>query len=339
MAAPGGAVPEVIVRHREAVERALQDALAMDASPLAGPARYVMGWEDADGRPMTPGGKRIRPALALVAAGLFSDEPHAGMPAAVAIELIHNFSLVHDEIQDHDDVRHGRPTAYTVWGAGQAINLGDFLYGRAIRALSESAAEPARCVRAMAVLMRAVEGMIAGQWRDISFESREQVTVDEYIQMIEGKTGVLLGASLEMGAILGGACADDAATLGRWGTRLGLAFQAIDDYLGIWGDEALTGKTTTGDIARRKKTLPIIHAMAQPGTGDALREIYGAGAQMERYDDVVAALERAGADSLCRDMALGFANEAEALVTTLELDDVSRNTLRSVGEYFCHRNF
>ena len=339
MASLGSGLPEVIVRHRDAIEQALKDALAIDASPLAGPARYVMGWEDADGQPLESGGKRIRPALALVAAGIFTQDARAGMPAAVAIELIHNFSLVHDEIQDHDDVRHGRPTAYTVWGAGQAINLGDFMYGRAIRALSESDAEPVRCVRAMAVLMRAVEGMIAGQWRDISFEERTGVTVDEYIEMIQGKTGVLLGASLEMGAILGGATKSEAETLGRWGTRLGLAFQAVDDYLGIWGDEALTGKTTTGDIARRKKTLPIIHAMSQPAASSVIRTIYGDGTQMERYGEVVAALEAAGSDALCRDMARRFADEASEMVETLELDDNSRETLRSVGEYFCQRDF
>ncbi|MCA9828969.1 MAG: polyprenyl synthetase family protein [Dehalococcoidia bacterium] len=339
MASLGSGAPGVISRHRDAIEEALRAALEIDESPLAGPSRYVMGWQGTDGRPMEAGGKRIRPALALVAAGIFNADPLSGLPAAVAIELIHNFSLVHDEIQDHDDVRHGRPTAYTVWGPGQAINLGDFMYGRAIRALSESGADPSRCVRAMAVLMRAVEGMIAGQWRDISFESRERVSVDEYIEMIEGKTGVLLGASLEMGATLGGAAESEAATLGRWGTRLGLAFQAIDDYLGIWGDEVLTGKTTTGDIARRKKTLPIIHALDDPLAGPLIRTVYADESQMERYDEVVAALEAAGADALCRDMARRFANEAEDMVAALELDDAARDTLRSVGDYFCQRDF
>jgi geranylgeranyl diphosphate synthase type I len=335
----GTTLPGALTVHRDRIEAALQAALAVDGNPLVRPARYVMGWEDAEGRPMTTGGKRIRPALVLTAAGLFGGSPDEALPGAVAIELIHNFSLVHDEIQDEDDVRHGRPTAYTIWGPGQAINLGDFIYGRAIQALTGGAGDPARRLRALDVLMRAVEGMIAGQWRDISFESRESVAVEEYLQMVEGKTGVLLGASLEIGAILAGAAPGDAATMGRWGTRLGLAFQAIDDYLGIWGDAGLTGKTTTGDIARKKKSLPIVHGMNDAVAGPLMRKAFAEDRQVEQYDAIVRALESCGADQLCRDMARRFATEADEIVSTLEFDDAARATLREVGDYFCVRDF
>jgi geranylgeranyl diphosphate synthase type I len=181
--------------------------------------------------------------------------------------------------------------------------------------------------------------MIGGQWRDISFEEREQVTVDEYLQMVEGKTGVLLGAALEMGAILGGASAHESALMGRWGTRLGLAFQAIDDYLGIWGDEALTGKTTTGDIARKKKTLPIIHGLSDPGAGPLIRRAFATNRQVEQLEEIVRALEAAGADRLCSDLARRFADEAEALASGLAVGPGGREMLRAVGDYFCSRTF
>jgi geranylgeranyl diphosphate synthase type I len=339
MASLSASVPAAITRHRAAIEAALQAALSDLMNPLTPPGRYVMGWQDADAREMTPGGKRIRPALAVAAAEIFGGTVHDAIPGAVAVELIHNFSLVHDEIQDQDDVRHGRPTAYTVWGAGQAINLGDFLYGRALQALTSGPGPVDRRIRALDVLLRAVEGMIGGQWRDIAFESREAVDVDEYLEMVEGKTGVLLGAALEMGAILGGASARDAETMGLWGRRLGLAFQVVDDYLGIWGDEALTGKTTTGDIARKKKTLPILHGLNDASAGPLIADAFATDRQVDALPRIVAALEGAGAPQLCRDLARRFADEADAIVSVLELDDVARATLRAVGDYFCQRDF
>ncbi len=339
MASLSASLPEVIARHRETVEAALRAALALDDSPLTGPARYVMGWQAADGTPMESGGKRIRPALTIVAAGIFGGSASDALPGAVAVELIHNFSLVHDEIQDQDDVRHGRPTAYTVWGPGQAINLGDFMYGRALQALTHGDGEVGRRMAALDVLLRAVEGMIGGQWRDIAFEEREAVSVDEYLGMVEGKTGVLLGAALEMGAILGGAPREQSALMGRWGTRLGLAFQAIDDYLGIWGDEALTGKTTTGDIARKKKTLPIIHGLNDPEAGAVIRRAFATDRQVEELPAIVAALEVAGAHTLCSELARQYADEAETMAAGLEVDANGRDMLRAIGDYFCSRTF
>jgi geranylgeranyl diphosphate synthase type I len=333
------ALPDVISLQRDSVETALEASLASDGLPITGAARYVMGWEDAEGRPMVTGGKRIRPALTIVAAQIFGGSLSDALPGAVAVELIHNFSLVHDEIQDQDEVRHGRPTAYTVWGPGQAINLGDFLYARAIRALTAGPGDHGRRMRALDVLIRAVEGMIGGQWRDIAFEARDTVSVDEYLEMVKGKTGVLLGAAIEMGAILGGAPEEHSTVMGQWGVQLGLAFQMVDDWLGIWGDQTLTGKTTTGDIARKKKSLPIVHGVNDPDGGSLIRRAFAMDRQVEEYDAIVGALERAGADRLCREMARKFADEADALVGGLPLSGNSRATLRAVADYFCDRDF
>ncbi len=330
-------LPNVIARHRDAIEDALAAAIASDGSDVVAAARYVMGWEDAGGRPAESGGKRIRPALALIACEAFGGAPADAMPGAVAIEIVHNFSLVHDEIQDRDDVRHGRPTAYTVWGEGQAINLGDFLFARAFQALTRSATPPGRLIEAVECLLRAVEGMIRGQWTDLAFERRDALTVDEYLVMAEGKTGVLLGAALEIGAILGGASRVDATTMGAWGRKLGLAFQAVDDYLGIWGQE--TGKPIGADILRKKKSLPVTFALNDAAAGPFIRASFEADRQAADLPRILELLEGCGADAVCRDIARRFADEASEIAATLELAPAARRQLQAVGEYFCSRDF
>ncbi len=335
----GGGVPAVLSRHGGALERALLEAVGDGPGPLPTAARYVMGWEDERGRPASVGGKRIRPGLCLFAAEVLGGTAVQAMPGAVAVELVHNFSLVHDEVQDHDAERHHRPTIWALMGEGQAINVGDYLFSRAIHALASGAGPVDRRMQALATLNEAICKMIAGQWEDIAFESRDQVSVDEYLGMSGGKTGALLGAPLEMGAILAGAPAGVAATLGRWGAELGLAFQARDDYLGIWGDPGLTGKSNTNDIARRKKTLPVVHAMADERAAAVVRRAYAGAGEVEDIRGVVRALEAAGADELCRQQARKHADEADRLLAALQLPHGSRDDFREVAEYFIDRSF
>jgi len=301
--------------------------------------RYVLGWEDEIGRPIDAGGKRIRPALCLFAAEAVGGSIADAMPGAVAVELVHNFSLVHDEIQDHDTERHHRPTIWARMGEGQAINIGDLLYTRAIRALTDAPGDSGRRVNALAVLNLAIERMIRGQWDDIAFETRDDVTVEDYLAMVAGKTGALLSAPLEIGAILAGAPPDVSSALGRWGMHVGAAFQAQDDYLGIWGDPDKTGKSNTNDIARRKKTLPIVHALGEPEAGALVREVYAREAVTVRdVASVVSALEWAGSDAYCRERARTQAAEADALLGVLEFDESTREQFRAVADYFVERN-
>jgi len=298
-----------------------------------------MGWEDADGRPLVTGGKRIRPALCLFAAETLGGRAQDAMPGAVAIELVHNFSLVHDEIQDHDFERHHRPTTWARLGEGQAINVGDFLYTRAVRALTDAAGDAARLLRALSVLHEAIGRMIEGQWQDIAFEQRESVTTGEYIAMIAGKTGALLGAPLELGAILSGVPEGQAAVVGEWGRAVGLAFQVQDDYLGIWGDPGETGKSNTNDISRRKKTLPVVYALQQPGASSSvIRAVY---AQPTIGDDavkaVVSALDSAGAADACREVAQDLNRAADRLLEQLELTPRESERFQSIANYIINR--
>lgn len=296
-----------------------------------------MGWEDQAGRPTSAGGKRIRPALCMYAGGLFGDAA-AALPGAVAVELVHNFSLIHDEVQDHDRERHGRPTLWALLGEAQAINAGDYLYARSTRALLDGPGQPQRRLTALAILTGAVERMIGGQWADLSFESRDDVTAEEYLAMVAGKTGALLGAPLSIGATLAGAPPETARALGDWGEAVGLAFQIHDDYLGTWGNPDLTGKSNTNDIARKKKTLPVIHALQGPG-GPLIRQVY---AKPELTEEdiaaVVATLNAARSAEFTRDAAARQADAASGILDTLQLAPEQKAELRTIGDYLIHRD-
>ncbi len=296
-----------------------------------------MGWEDQAGRPTNAGGKRIRPALCLYAGALFGDTG-AALPGAIAVELVHNFSLIHDEVQDHDAERHGRPTLWALLGEAQAINAGDYLYARSTRALLDGPGQPGRRLAALAILTTTVERMIAGQWADLSFESRDDVTAAEYLAMVAGKTGALLGAPLSMGATLAGAPPETVRALGAWGEAVGLAFQIHDDYLGTWGNPDLTGKSNTNDIARKKKTLPLIHALQGAG-GPLIRQVY-AKPELTEGDiaAVVAVLNEAGSAEFTRDAAARHAGIASSILETLDLKPEQKSELRAIGEYLIHRD-
>lgn len=297
-----------------------------------------MGWESIDGAPMETGGKRIRPALCLFAAELFGATAAQALPGAVAVELIHNFSLVHDEVQDRDAERHHRPTVWAIHGEGQAINAGDYLITRAVDALVSADLPAERVTGALKVLNQAMARMIAGQWSDISFENRDDVTPGEYLEMVRGKTGALLGAPLAMGALLAGAGSAEAARLQEWGETVGLAFQVQDDFLGIWGDPKITGKSNINDLLRKKKTLPVVFGFDNDASG-MVRSAYNK-AEVTESDvpAVVQALEAAGAPVFVRAEAARLTDTADALLRDFELPEGSREALRAIGSYLINRD-
>ena len=330
--------PSALLSNLDAIEQALRDSLAVGPEELLSISRYVMGWEDEHGRPAVTGGKRIRPALCLFAATLFGQPASVALPGAVAVELIHNFSLVHDEVQDHDAERHHRPTVWARMGEAQAINVGDFLITRAFAALAEAPVPAERRVAALTILNEAMARMIAGQWADVSFETREAVTVDEYLAMVRGKTSALLGAPLAMGAALAGAPPEQATALQEWGETVGVAFQVQDDYLGTWGEPNLTGKSNTNDIARKKKTLPIIHGFANGASGPILSAWATHEPEAEAIAAVVSALEACGADTATRAEAQRLTQAADSMLDSFELADDARQQLRAVGAYLIDRD-
>lgn len=323
------------------LELALRHAIGDADTGLDHSIRYVMGWQDEHRQPSSAGGgKRLRPLLALFAGRAFGGTNVAAMPGAIAVELVHNFSLIHDDIQDQDLERHGRPSLWALLGTAQAINAGDYLYTRAIRVLTAGPGEPARRLAALDILERAVERMVQGQWRDISFEERGEVQGEEYLEMVAGKTGALVAAPLEMGALLAGAEPSRAALLGQWGEEMGLAFQMQDDFLGIWGDSSRTGKAVGADIARRKKSYPIILGLQDREVRYEVANILGADGELssEAIARVVSALEVAGADTRTREEAASHARRAETILDELGFDPALREEFQAVGELLVNRS-
>jgi geranylgeranyl diphosphate synthase, type I len=227
---------------------------------------YHMGWTSPDSS-SSPSGKRLRPLLLLLTVQACEADWLRAAPAAAAVELVHNFSLVHDDIQDNSTTRRGRPTVWTQWGQAMAINVGDALFVLSNLAITDLVQNyPPKTVNDVSrILFQTCLDLTRGQYLDMAYEEREEMDVEDYWPMIAGKTASLLSASCHIGAILGDADQGTKDSYRSFGHALGLAFQIQDDLLGIWGDEALTGKSAASDLLEGKKSLPVIFGLKKNG--------------------------------------------------------------------------
>ncbi|MCF6525859.1 polyprenyl synthetase family protein [Streptomyces sp. JJ36] len=299
-----GVVSALLERGRRLATPHLRAATERLAPPMDAVAAYHFGWTDADGRPAeADGGKAVRPSLALLSAEAAGAPAETGLPGAVAVELVHNFSLLHDDLMDGDEQRRHRDTVWKVHGPSQAILVGDALLALAGEVLLERGTPEAG--RAARRLSTATRRLIDGQAQDISFEHRDRVTVAECLEMEGNKTAALLACATSIGAVLGGADERSADALADYGEHLGLAFQAVDDLLGIWGDPDSTGKQTWSDLRQRKKSLPVVAALDARGpAAERLAELMAADAtksqrEFEDFDEAefaarAALIEEAG---------------------------------------------
>jgi len=254
-----------------AIEKALQDSIAgffpdKRYENLRHMMAYHLGWE-GDGRGLAAQGKRIRPQVVLLCCEAAGGKWQNALPAAAAVELIHNFSLIHDDIEDRSDLRHGRKTIWAKWGDAQAVNTGDAMFTLAnLTLLGLNNSLPAEKVLAAGdLLQQTCFELTQGQFLDISSEGEDLIPIDDYWPMIGGKTAALLAGSAKLGAMVGGASEAQLQAFHRFGYSLGLAFQAQDDALGIWGNAALLGKSIQSDLIDGKKTLPVVFALQKNG--------------------------------------------------------------------------
>lgn len=268
-------------RYRTLVVEEMRAVVGANPAGLFAWMRYHLGWEDAHGAPAhEPAGKLLRPCALLLATEVAGGGAlERALPAAAAVELVHNFSLLHDDIEDDSRTRRGRDTVWTIAGIPQAINTGDGMFTLARLAMHRLLAagiEEPRAVEAMRELDEACLRLVEGQYLDIAFERRAAVIRDEYLAMAAGKTAAMFAAPFAIGALLGGAPGEQVAAFRAFGAHLGLAFQAVDDLLDIWGDRATLGKEPGGDLLTRKKTYPVLVAIEAAGATSALARAYAA---------------------------------------------------------------
>ena len=349
VAPSGPRLPGMFTRYKSWIEdelgRAVPETSGADVHLLMA---YHLGWLDRNGVPDLSGssqGKALRPTLCLFACEALTSAFDRALPAAAALELIHNFSLLHDDIQDHDLERRHQPTAWSIWGVPRALAAGDAMHSTGdltVLSADRQGVSPEVVLRVSEILTDSYLAMIEGQCLDLEFEGRTDITTDEYLHMIACKTGALIRCGLETGALLGDGSESSVRAFATFGEGLGRAFQVRDDYLGIWGDEATLGKATGNDIRRRKKSYPVVVALERAAGAalDDLQRIYG---QTELEEDdverVLAILDEVGAREHSQAVTEEAANRALDALTPIPLPDWARNEAEELVDFLARREY
>ena len=329
---------DLLQRMRGDVEPRMRAAMAQLPAGLRHIGGYHLGWWDERGVARHgAGGKSVRAALSLAASRALGGDG-AAVTGAVAVELVHNFTLLHDDVMDRDPLRRHRPTVWALFGTADAILVGDALQALAVRVLAQDP-HPA-AVPAMDCLAGCMIELCEGQRNDCAFERRSDITLGQCEAMAEGKTGALLGSACAIGALYAGAPPGAVAAMDAFGRRMGMAFQLVDDLLGIWGDPAVTGKPAGADLVARKKSLPVVAALTSgTAAGEELAAFYHsdlpvAGADVGRLADLV---ERAGGRAWAQSQAADHSTAALAHLRTAVPDAERASDLRTLADMLTRR--
>lgn len=323
------------------VRPAMADALGRLDPGTRRMCAYHLGFTDVDGRAAGGSGKGVRPELVLLSARAVGGSASQAVPAAVAVELVHNFSLVHDDVMDGDAERRHRPTVWAAFGRSEAILAGDDLLALAAEILAESASGASTW--AIRCLMAATRRLVAGQLADVGFETRADVSLGECLQMARDKTGALLACAASIGAVLADGPAAVSLGLAAYGEHLGLAYQLDDDLLGIWGDPAVTGKPVRSDLRAGKKSLPVVAALGSGApAAHRLAELYlrpGAEDPDEALLEELAGLvEQAGGRRWAAAEAESELARARSCLDGLGLEPHVRRELADLADRLCRRD-
>ena len=347
---PGApALPAMFARYRDRVEQELfRSVPSGENAALYTLLRYHLGWVDQQGllqeTPVSQG-KALRPILCLFACEALEGELSWALPTAAALELIHNFSLIHDDIQDQDLERRHQPTVWSIWGMPKALVAGNALQSvgdTALLNISRLDVAPETALKVSRLLTESYLEMIQGQCLDLAFETSTAIGTQDYLQMIAGKTGALIRTGLEIGASLATQDPAALAAFSEFGGNLGRAFQIRDDYLGIWGDEATTGKPAGNDIRRRKKSYPVVFALerAEGRPRDDLLQICSQ-TDLDEEDvyRVQAILEEVGAREHTQSLAENSAREALAALDGISLPPWAEDEAQALVEFLARREY
>lgn len=320
--------------------RSLVSAPSPLYDPYYGIFAYHLGWVDENLAPArVDSGKHLRPLMCLLSCEAVGGNWQPALPVAAAIELAHNFSLIHDDIEDQSDKRRGRTAVWKVWGLAQGLNAGDgmFVLARlALDRLCERGLSQAKTCAVSFLFDRATLALCHGQYLDLGFESRLDVSVDEYLEMIGGKTAALISGATHIGALLGTDDERIGSAFAEYGKNCGLAFQIVDDILGIWGDPRVTGKSAATDILTKKKSLPVIFGLKH---SPALYEIYGQEhIPTDQVPRVLALLDEVGARAFSQAKADEYRAAALVAIDSTHIKNSATAQLRGIAEAMTNRN-
>jgi geranylgeranyl diphosphate synthase type I len=338
-------LPESFTSYRNTVRVELKEVINSCPLALGNILRYHMGWQDEHGRPCNKeSGKFIRSTLCFLSCQAMGGDTSQVIPAAAAVELIHNFSLIHDDIEDASYERHHRPTVWKLWGQSQAINAGDAMFTLAYLALlrlKEKGIADEKIAGSTEMLSLACLELCEGQYLDVEYEDRLDITVEDYLDMAAKKTAALFAVSTSLGAYLGSEVSKVEDFFHLFGKELGIAFQVCDDILGIWGMEESTGKSTS-DISQRKKTLPVVYGL-QNSDGEArkrLEQLYSQKSiEGEDITEVMKILDQLGARDYAENLAEQYYCKALAQLEATGLDISRQAPLKETACFLLKRDF
>ena len=339
-------LPAIFRRYNSDISIALQNSLANRHLPVYRMLRYSMGWSSVHGVPgVATMGKALRPTLCLFACEATGGQTSKALPAAVSLEFIHHFSLIHDDIQDRDETRHHRPTLWKVWGEPKALVAGNTLWAIAnisLWSLVEEGLGFEKALTIVGLLTQACLEMIEGQYLDLSFEGRPDIGLRNYMEMISKKTGALVRSALTLGALIGSGDDGTVRAFRESGRSLGFVFQIRDDVLGIWGDEQTTGKPVGADIRQQKNTLPVVYAMSQAQGRDKalLSSIYRKRTLGD--GDVASVMEVMGkvkAKEYAQSLASEHREKALEALSVIELDPHVLQDMEEVAQFLQLRQY
>jgi len=339
-------LPELPISYHDEVQTELKEIIDDRSLPLYRMLRYHMGWQDKHGYPCSKkSGKLIRPTLCLLSCQVVGGNTSQILPAAAALELIHNWSLIHDDIEDVSSERHHRPTVWKVWGKSQAINAGDVMFTLAYLALLRlrgKGVSEAKIVQAIRILSQACIELCEGQYLDITYENRLDITGEDYLDMIAKKTASLMAASTSLGAYLGTEDEKMVSCLYQFGKEIGLAYQIRDDILGIWGIEESTGKSVASDVSQRKKTLPVVYGLKNSKGEDRAKLLNRYSQKSIKGEDileVVRILDQVGARDYAQNLAEQHYHQALAQLESAGLDISRQAPLREAARFLIKRDY
>ena len=338
-------LPESLISYRDPVRVELKKIIDNCPSALGNMLRYHMGWQDEHGHSCSrESGKFIRSTLCLLSCQAVGGDTSEVIPAAAAVELIHNFSLIHDDIEDTSYERHHRPTVWKLWGQPQAINAGDAMFTLAYSALlklKERGIADEKIASSTKMLSLACLELCEGQYLDIEYENRLDTTIEDYLDMAAKKTAALFAVSTSLGAYLGSEDSKLVDLFHLFGKELGIAYQVYDDISGIWGMEESTGKSA-GDIAQRKKTLPVVYGL-QNSEGEARKRLEKLYSQKsiagEDITEVTNILDQLGARDYAENLAEQYYHKALAQLEATRLNTSRQTPLKETARFLLKRDF